>query len=88
MHLATTPLAKAQARGGKRAASQAIVAAKVAKLDAEYATISKQRDEADYDLQIALIVQALLQAPHKIRPCLRAVQGTQFDEHKAVTYIP
>lgn len=66
--------------GKKRAASQMQVAAKVARLGANYADVTEQQEQAERDLQIALIVQELQTSPHKVKPCLRAVHGTQFDQ--------
>lgn len=62
----------------RRASSINVVAAKCARLSEDWQTLAAKKEEAEIDLDIALIVHELHRNPSKVRGCKLAVMGSAF----------
>ena len=62
----------------RRASSINMVAAKCARLSEDWQALAAKKEEAELDLDIALIVHELQRNPGKVRGCKLAVMGSAF----------
>jgi hypothetical protein len=62
----------------RRASSINMVAAKCARLSEDWQALAAKKEEAELDLDIALIVHELQRHPGKVRGCKLAVMGSAF----------
>ena len=62
----------------RRASSINMVAAKCARLSEDWQALAAKKEEAEIDLDIALIVHELQRNPSKVRGCKLAVMGSAF----------